>query len=292
MKSTHILFLSVLIATLLAILSNTATISKHVRKKIYGQNKLTGKFYSINGFNMYCEVYGSGEPLLMIHGNGGSIVAFTKQIPFFSRHYKVIVADSRAQGKSVDPSDSLTYEQMADDYAALLTAMKIDSANVLGWSDGGINGLLLAMRHPEKVRKLVITGANLWPDSTAVDDATLQETMPRYTELKQLFSKPGTKQSADSTEYKLLKLLVEQPHIALTDLQKISAPTLVVGGDHDLILPAHTLQIFQHLPNAYLWILPHCGHSTLIDYADEFNKKTAAFFKYPYKRAEKKDNEF
>jgi pimeloyl-ACP methyl ester carboxylesterase len=181
---------------------------------------------------------------------------------------------------------------MADDYAALLTAMHIDSAYVLGWSDGGINGLLLAIHHPEKVKKLAITGANLQPDSTAVDDVTLRETRERYLVVKKSFSEGGPKTPEDVKEFKLLKLMIEQPHIPLTDLHKITAPTLVMGGDHDLIRPAHTLQIFQNIPNAYLWILPHSGHSTLIDHADEFNRKTNAFFKTTYKKIEKKDNEF
>src|SRR5205085_3407200 len=89
-------------------------------KQIYGNNKAVGKYYSIRGFKMYCEVYGTGEPLLIIHGNGGSINNFMYQIPYFSQKYKCIIADSRAQGRSVDPGDSLTYEMMADDYAALL----------------------------------------------------------------------------------------------------------------------------------------------------------------------------
>ena len=118
----------------------------------YGKDKKAGKFYDIRGFKMYAETYGQGEPLLIIHGNGGSINNFIYQIPFFSKNYKVIIADSRAQGKSMDLRDSLTYEMMADDYAALLTEMKIDSAYVIGWSDGGINGLLLAMRDRKSTR--------------------------------------------------------------------------------------------------------------------------------------------
>ena len=137
-------------------------------KNIYGKNKAVGKYYDIRGFKMYVEVYGQGKPLLFIHGNGGSINNFTKQIPYFAQSYKVIIADSRAQGKSVDLTDSISYEMMADDYAALLDAMKIDSAYIVGWSDGGINGLLMAIRHPEKVKKLAVTGANLRPDTTAV----------------------------------------------------------------------------------------------------------------------------
>jgi pimeloyl-ACP methyl ester carboxylesterase len=286
MKLGHVLILTLFVAVLLALLSKSTKINNRIRKEIYGSNKLKGKFYSINGFQMYCEIYGSGEPLLMMHGNGQSIVAFARQIPYFSRHYKVIVADSRAQGKSIDTSDSLSYEQMADDFAALLNALDIDSAHVLGWSDGGINGLLLAMRHPEKVKKLVITGANLWPDSTAVERETLQETIASYSSLKTALSQSGSKSKEDFTKFKLLKLLIEQPHIALDDLQKIKAPTLVIGGDHDLIKPEHTLQIFQHIPHAELWILPNCGHATLQEYAEEFNLKTAAFFKTPLKLRE------
>jgi pimeloyl-ACP methyl ester carboxylesterase len=138
------------------------------QKNDYGNNKATGKYYNIRGIKMYCEIYGEGKPLLMIHGNGGSINAFENNIPYFAKKYEVIVADSRSQGKSIDNNDSLTYEMMADDEAALLDKLHIDSAYVLGWSDGAIVTLLLAMRHPEKVIKLASTGANLWPDSTAL----------------------------------------------------------------------------------------------------------------------------
>lgn len=285
MKIGHVLILTLFVAVLLALLSKSTKINNRIRREIYGNNKLKGKFYSINGFQMYCEIYGSGEPLLMMHGNGQSIVALARQIPYFSRRYQVIVADSRAQGKSIDHSDSLSYEQMADDFAALLTALNIDSANVLGWSDGGINGLLMAIRHPEKVKKLAVTGANLWPDSSAVEKEILEDIHPAYLSYKNKFEDHTPKTAEDSTKYKLLKLLIEQPHIPLSDLHKIKAPTLVIAGDRDLIKPEHTFLIFKNIPNASLWIVPNCGHATLQDYAEEFNLKTAAFFKTPYKMA-------
>ncbi len=181
----------------------------------YGNNKAVGKYYDIRGFKMYCEVYGKGQPLLIIHGNGGSISNFVYQIPYFSTKYKVIVADSRSQGKSVDTGDSLTYEMMADDYSALLDAMKIDSADVIGWSDGGINGLLLAIRHPEKVKKLAITGANLVPDTTAVPKEVWDMVTPEYNSAKLMTNRNAQQE----TGWKLLRLLVEQPHIPLSDLQ-------------------------------------------------------------------------
>jgi pimeloyl-ACP methyl ester carboxylesterase len=249
-------------------------------KNIYGKNKAVGKYYNIRGFKMYVEVYGHGKPLLFIHGNGGSITNFTKQIPYFSQKYQVIIADSRAQGKSADATDSLSYEMMADDYAALLDAMKIDSAYVVGWSDGGINGLLMAIRHPEKVKKLAITGANLRPDTTAVPGEVWDMVTPMYTELKAKHDKNEMEKGG----YKLLKLLVENPHIPLSDLQKINCPTLVIGGDHDVIKEEHTLEIYKNIPNAYLWILPNSGHSTPIVYAKEFNATIEAFFKKPYRK--------
>lgn len=247
---------------------------------LYGHNKDAGKYYDIRGFKMYAEVYGQGQPLLIIHGNGGSINNFIYQIPYFSKKYKVIVADSRAQGKSADKGDSLSYEMMADDYAALLDAMKVDSAYVIGWSDGGINGLLLSIRHPEKVKKLAITGANLVPDTTAVPQSIWNMVMPSYRQLKA----KATKNEMEMEQYKLLRLLVEQPHIPLSDLHKIACPALVIGGDHDVIKEEHTMLIYKNIPRSYLWILPGSGHSTPIVYKDDFNNVVDRFFSSDYRR--------
>lgn len=254
----------------------------------YGNNKAAGKFYPIRGFKMYAETYGKGQPLLVIHGNGGSIGNFTNQIPYFSKKYKVILADSRAQGKSVEAGDSLSYEMMADDYAALLDAMKVDSALVIGWSDGGINGLLLAIRHPEKVKKLAVTGANLWPDTTAVFSDVEDIVLPAYTELKNKQQRTAREKDA----WKLTRLLVEEPQIRPEALHQIQAPTLVIGGDHDVIKPEHTLLIAQNIPNAYLWILPNSGHSTPLVYTEEFNRKIDDFFAKPYRKIEKEGRFF
>ncbi len=254
----------------------------------YGNNKTAGKYFNIRGIKMYCEVYGEGQPLLFIHGNGGSIRSFLYQIGYFSQQYKVIVADSRNQGKSYDNSDSLTYEMMADDYSALLDSLKTGPAYVVGWSDGGIEGLLLAIRHPEKVKKLAVTGANLVPDTTAVPQEIWDMVTPDYTKLK---NNPK-RNIMENRGYKLLRLLVEQPHIPLSDLQKISCPTLVIGGDHDVIKVEHTMLIAKNIPQSYLWILPGSGHSTPVVYKDEFNKKVDQFFSSDYRKIEKEDRFF
>lgn len=249
-------------------------------KQPYGNNPAAGKYYEIREFKMYCETYGEGEPLLFIHGNGGSIKDFAHQIPYFSKKYKVLVADSRSQGKSVDEGDSLTYEMMADDFAALLDAMKIDSALVLGWSDGGINGLLLASRHPEKVKKLASTGANLWPDTTAVVSEITDFIQPLYRDLKN----KRDRNDSEKKQWKLIRLLLEDPHIPLSKINNIKCPALIIGGDHDVIKEEHTMLIYKNIPHAYLWILPNSGHSTLISYKDEFNKTVDDFFSKPYRK--------
>ena len=252
----------------------------------YGNNPAAGKYVDIRGFKMYYETYGQGEPLLIIHGNSGSIGNFLYQIPYFDKNYKVIIADSRAQGKSVDPTDSLSYEMMADDLNALLDKLNLKSSYVIGWSDGGINGLLLAIRHPDKVKKLAITGANLWPDSTAVDPYIYKWALNRNNTTSESLKKTNNPTPEKRNELKLLHLLSYEPHITVEQLHTITCPTLVIGGDHDVILPKHTMLIAQSIPNSYLWIIPNSGHSTPVFKKDQFNAVVGDFFSKPYRKIE------
>ena len=253
---------------------------------LYGRNPAVGKYAEIRGFKMYYERYGKGEPLLIIHGNGGSINNFLYQIPYFAKNYQVILADSRAQGKSVDPTDSLSYEMMTDDLNALLDQLGLKSCYVIGWSDGGINGLLLAIRHPDKVKKLAVTGANLWPDTTAVDPFVYNWAMKYNQNLLETMKKPGANIAQTKNQLKLAHLLSYEPHITIQQLQTITCPTLVIGGDHDVIRPKHTMLIAQSIPNSYLWIIPNSGHSTPIFKKEQFNKIVGDFFAQPYRKIE------
>lgn len=273
MKLNNMRHLSILTILLLSICT------VHAQSKInYGNNKAAGHYIHIRGFNMYYEVYGSGKPLLFIHGNGGSISAFSNNIPVFANSYKVIAVDSRAHGKSVDPSDSLTFEQMADDFSALLDSLHADSAYVIGWSDGGINGLLLAIRHPDKVKMLAITGANLTADTLGLTPGCFAGIQQGNAELRKKTQTPQVK-----NELKISDLDLYQPNITNEQLHTIKCPTLVIGGDHDLIPVKHTTQIAQNIPKSYLWIIPASGHATPIDKKDQFNKIVGDFFAQPYK---------
>lgn len=277
MKSISLILCSILLCCITVLHAQVSPFDT----TIYGRNEAAGHWLKTRGLNMYYEMYGQGEPLLIIHGNGGSINNFLYQIPEFSKNYKVILADSRAQGKSVDNSDSLSYEMMTDDLNALLDSLHLDSCYVIGWSDGGINGLLLAIRHPEKVKKLAITGANLWPDSTAIDPFVYNWAIDYN---KKLNAEPLT----DSTknQRKLGHLLSYEPHITLAELHTIKCPVLVIGGDHDVILPKHTMLIAENISKSYLWIIPNSGHSTPVFKKDQFNKVVGDFFKTPYRSIE------
>jgi pimeloyl-ACP methyl ester carboxylesterase len=211
------------------------------------------------------------------------------QIPYFAKNYQVILADSRAQGKTVDNSDSLTYEMISDDLNALLDHLKLKDVNIIGWSDGGIGGLLLAINHPDKVKKLAVTGANLWPDSTAVDPFVYKMVMGQNKEGVDSLKRMKNPTPKMKNQLKLMHLLSYEPNIKLEALKKIACPTLVIGGDHDVILTKHTVAIAEAITKSYLWILPNSGHSTPVVYKDMFNQVVGDFFAKPYRKIEKYD---
>jgi pimeloyl-ACP methyl ester carboxylesterase len=177
MKRLTVLLLLVLFSTSLA--GNQAKTTPAPAQAVapakakYGSNAAVGKTFTHDGVKLYYEVYGSGEPLLVVHGNGGSIADLSAQIAHFRQRYKVIAMDSRDHGKSSDSAGPLTYEKMTDDLAALIDFLKVGPVNVLGWSDGGIEALLLGVRHPAKVKKLAAMAANLNPTEQALSPEVL-----------------------------------------------------------------------------------------------------------------------
>ncbi len=236
----------------------------------------------INGIQMYYAIYGKGDPVLLIHGGLGNADVWSNQVNAFAKTHKVIVADSRGHGRSSRDDRPFGYDLMADDYLALLDFLKIDKVALVGWSDGGINGLLLAIRHPDKVKKLAVTGANLWPDSTAVNPVGYKWALQMNKDLEA----KSNKTPEEKNDLKVIHLLSYEPHITLQQLSTIKCPSLIISGDHDVILPEHTLLIARNIPQSYAWILPNSGHSTPIFYKDEFNKKVDEFFSKPYRTFE------
>jgi pimeloyl-ACP methyl ester carboxylesterase len=163
---------------------------------------------------------------------------------------------------------------MASDFCALLDYLQIDSTYVLGWSDGGINGLIMAMHCPEKVKMLAISGANVVPDSSAVP----------YSDILWIKNFVEHNTTASKTEIALNKLLLYEPNISDEELGQIYCPVLVMAGDRDIIKPEHTIKIFQSIPNASLCIFPDSTHEVLQQHPDLFNETVLRFLKAEKKK--------
>lgn len=244
----------------------------------YGANSVAGHTFTHDGVKLYYEVYGSGEPLLLVHGNGGSIADFDAQIDHFRNRYKVIAMDSRDQGRSADSSDKLTYEKMTDDLAALIDHLKVGPVNVLGWSDGGIEALLLGIRHPAKVKKIAAMAANLNPS----EDAVRPDVIAMVKSMISAILAADRDTPRGRRELKVTGMMLDEPNIELKALEAITAPTLVLAGDHDLIRDEHTVEIFHHIPNSQLAIFPDATHMVPFDDSASFNATVERFFRTPF----------
>lgn len=247
-------------------------------KARYGANPAAGATFVRDGVSLYYEVYGQGEPLLIIHGNGASIGSLKAQIDHFRTKYRVIVMDSRDHGRSGLAPDALTFEVMADDLAALLDQVHAGPAYVLGWSDGGIEALLLAQRHPEKVKMIASMAANLEPSAAAVNAQFMSPT-PSAAQTKTVLE--GGNQAA-IRHFRADQLDRDEPHITAKSLETIQTPTLILAGDHDIIRDEHTVEIFHHLPNSQLAIFPNATHMIPFDDPATFNGTVDRFFATPF----------
>ena len=249
----------------------------------YGANAPASGTFKHDGVSLYYETYGDGQPLLLVHGHGASIGTMAAQIDLFKKHYKVVAMDSRDHGRSSDSDSPLTYEKMTDDLAALIDHLELDSADVIGWSDGGIEALLLGVRHPSKVKKIVSMAANLNPSTRAIYRET--DELVR----SMLASAPDSVRNtpAGRRAQKVTGMMLKEPNIDPTMLERITAPTLVLAGDHDIIRTEHIVEIFNHLQNAQLGIFPNSTHMVPFDDPERFNATIERFLSTPFKKKDR-----
>ena len=247
----------------------------------YGNNKSVGKYVELNGAKIYYEEYGNGEPLLLIHGNGADIELMENQIDYFKSKYRVIIADNRGHGKSELKTDSLTYTQITKDWDGLVKHLKLDSINVLGWSDGGIIALKMGISKESKIKKIVAMAANLRPDTTAVHSWAPNAVMKSELLAKEMIAKGDT-----SRNWKLklqhYGLLLNQPNISHDDLKKIKVPVLIVAGDRDIIKNEHSVEIFEQLSKGQLCIMPGSTHIAPKTKPKMFNEIVNRFLTEPF----------
>ena len=249
----------------------------------YGANRAAGPTFVHDGVTLYYETYGAGPPLLIIHGNGQSIGSMSGQIDHFKTRYRVIAMDSRDQGKSGTSQGPITYEKMADDLAALLDHVKAEPADVVGWSDGGIEALLLGIRHPGKVRKLVAMASNLNPGPDALE--------PELVALvKSMFPAGQVAEPATPEQKRAAKvggIMLTEPNIDPALLAGITAPTLILAADHDMVRLEHMIAIYRALPNANLAVFPDSSHAVSYDDPELFNATVDRFLQTPFRNRDR-----
>lgn len=225
-------------------------------------------YSEVNGLKMYYEIYGQGKPLVLIHGGGSTIqTSFEKIIPLLSKNRKIIAVELQAHGRTSDRNADLTFEQDADDIAALLKNLNIDRADFFGFSNGGTTALQMAIRHPEIVDKMILGSAlakrNGVPDWfwDFMAQAKL-ENMPA--QLKEGYKKVA----ADPNGLQVMhdrdaKRMLNFKDIPDEQIKAIIAPTLIIIGDKDVIIPEHAFKLHRQIANSELAIIPG-GHGEYI----------------------------
>jgi pimeloyl-ACP methyl ester carboxylesterase len=228
--------------------------------KVVSGYRHNGHRATVNGISIYYETYGHGRPVLLLHG----ATAFLETMHYFitglePAHF-VIAVDSRAQGRSTDSDAPISYALMGDDMIKLLDTMHISSTDVVGWSDGGIIGLDMAMKHPDRVRRLVAIGANYDVDGIDPKDFDPNNEQPSSA-AKLFYERVAPDPSHFPIMYKkVMTMIATQPHYTLAELSQIRCPTLIVAGEHDMILSAHTAQLAAAIPGARKIIVPGASH--------------------------------
>jgi len=219
----------------------------------------TGHWASVSGYRMYYEEYGRGRPLVLLHGGLSTIAdSFARQIPVFARAHEVVAIEQVGHGHTPDARVAFSYEQMAEDTANLLRQLHLGAADLVGWSDGGVIALVIARRHPELVRRVVVSGANVTVDGQ------------RPESVQQLRDATDGRDATDVVG-KVQRLWLTPVVLDRDDLAQITAPVLLVSGDRDAIRLEHTVEIFEALPHAQLCVLPGTGHDTFRTAAASLN---------------------
>jgi pimeloyl-ACP methyl ester carboxylesterase len=241
----------------------------------------TQRYVEVRGAKLYTEIYGRGPPIVFLHGGMAFFDnSFAKQRDYFATYRTVVGIDQRGYGHSPDGPWSLSYQMMADDTAAIIEQLDLGPVDVVGHSDGANLALILARDHPQMVRRLVISGANirvnLSPEEKQHTQWSPQQLAGHLREvanrLPPWFLPDYSRVSPDGPEHwmtllaKSYDMWLQPVVIEPADLKKISIPVLVMAGDHDFTSIEENAEIFRDLPNGQLIIVPASNHGT-------FNKR-------------------
>jgi len=248
-----------------------------------------GGYAEVNGIRMYYETYGPerGVPLVLLHGGGSTIdVTFERILPFLARDRRVIAVEEQAHGRTSDRDAPVRFETSADDVAALLKHLKVEQADIFGFSNGASVGMQVAIRHPAAVRRLVFASSltkkdgaqpQLW---TLIQSADISN-MPQP--LKDAFLKvnpdPAKLKTMHDKDAERMRHFTDVPD---ADVRAIRAPTLILIGDRDIVKPEHAIELARLIPNARLMIVPgghgdYLGEAVMTQRATREPELTAGF---------------
>jgi len=234
------------------------------------------------GVRTYYESHGEGEPLLLLHGGLCTIETFSGQMPELAKRFRVILPERRGHGRTADVDGPITYEAMARDTVAFMEALGIGSAHLVGYSDGAIVGMLVAMRRPDLVRRLVSISGNFDCDGLTDEGRAFLESMQPDTFIPMLVDM-YKKTSPDGPEHwpvvfeKVRRMALNEPKISPAELGSIKARTLVMTADRDLMTLEHTVALFRAVPGAQLCIVPGTTHALLFEKPAVVNAAVLAF---------------
>jgi pimeloyl-ACP methyl ester carboxylesterase len=238
---------------------------------------------AVNGVKLWYAVFGHGAPVIFVHGGKGNSNYWGLQIPALARKYEVIVLDSRGHGRSTRNGEPITYHLMASDVLALMDSLHVPKAALVGWSDGGIIGLDIAINHPERLTKLFAFGANA-DDSGTKDDMDKHPAFRAYwdrtTEEYQRLSPTPSEYNAFMEQ--LGKMWHSEPRISDEQLRRIKVPTWIVEGDRsEVIKREHTDHLAAVIPGAGELILPNVSHFAVLQDPEQFTEALLHFLSRP-----------
>jgi pimeloyl-ACP methyl ester carboxylesterase len=247
-----------------------------------------GKYAGVNGLKMYYEVHGTGRPLVLLHGAFGWATVF----PALAKNRQVIAVELQGHGHTADIDRPLTYEQMADDTAALLRQLKIEQADFFGYSMGGNVALAVAIRHPQLVRKLVTVGSHYGKIEDAYDAQVIKQfkSMSPDNFAPQVLKDPYDKMAPDPKHWpvlvaKIKRMGLEFKGFTPEQMRSIKAHVLVTIGDRDAVRPEHAVEMFRLIPNAQVAVFPGGDHFMLFTSPETLLAPIAAFLNAPMPEA-------
>jgi pimeloyl-ACP methyl ester carboxylesterase len=236
--------------------------------------EVAGQTANINGIDIYYEVYGEGDPLLLIHGGLANGTYWANQIPAFAKDYQVIVMDSRGHGRSSFDETPISYDLMSSDVLGLLDHLEIPQTDLVGWSDGGIIGLDLALSNPDRLNKVVAYAANFDPSGVRLDIGSndkFNAYIERASEDYQTTSPDPSRW--DEFLNNISNMWATKPNWSMEQIASITTPFLILDGEDEEAIDLNQTKLMAVLmPNAELVLIPGTGHFAMFEKPEEFNR--------------------